>query len=590
MQNVSEFNLLDILVKMTNSKSNADTLTAELEDIKSELNYKRRTLNNLQDSITDDKYFDASSEIVDRNIEISTSKKIRNLEYVITDLNNELKELQTTEKNALDEIHNLENKIANFESYLEVVDLRKQSSQNDDVVNLYTEIDEQEKQNLEELKKDLIIKRDDYEVIATKVKECEELISNNETQLASERDKLTEIQSNLANKSAYINHTLKKQDEEDLNRLKAEVEKLEKRIDEINNDPVYIVSNIKEMIANNDRRSVDKELSHLINEIEKLPYMNINSDEELNDIFDQAKQEYENFISYIENKRYEGMDTPIIEERIEYLKNEIIAKSEQIENLKSTINNIDTNSIREIEGKIRTAESIRKELEEEIKTYKEENEPNNGRKKASVQASLNRKNSELKEVNELINAYLADQRSYIEQANNYETNIIAGLQEQITNYENEINELKKLLILKNKSKDVVEMDKDQEKLQELSKNLEMIKYRGEFKTTPRKIVSDIRKKIGLDFEYRTDNDTEENLDEEYQDMLNTPSFNDDNELTDLQSTLLNNPIYKQESPAKLKVISVTPYEPEVEQLPDINLETPEETLQTDDIKEDVLWD
>ena len=312
MQNVSEFNLLDILVKMTNSKSNADTLTAELEDIKSELNYKRRTLKNLQDSITDDKYFDASSEIVDRNIEISTSKKIRNLEYVITDLNNELKELQTTEKNALDEIHNLENKIANFESYLEVVDLRKQSSQNDDVVKLYTEIDEQEKQNLEELKKDLIIKRDDYEVIATKVKECEELISNNETQLASERDKLTEIQSNLANKSAYINHTLKKQDEEDLNRLKAEVEKLEKRIDEINNDPVYIVSNIKEMIANNDRRSVDKELSHLINEIEKLPYMNINSDEELNDIFDQAKQEYENFISYIENKRYEGMDTPII--------------------------------------------------------------------------------------------------------------------------------------------------------------------------------------------------------------------------------------------------------------------------------------
>ncbi len=586
MQNVNVFNLLDILVKMSNSKSNAETLNAELDDLLMELDQKETALNELTSSISDDKYFDASSEIVDRNIEISTSKKIRNLEHEIVEQRSNLSDLEETAQKLNEEILNLNTKINNFRSYLEVIELRKNSSQDEQVVSLYTQISSEEQEYLINLENDLEIKTQDYDKLCEKINSAKAAIEANEQNVTSEKQKLEEIQNNLVTKNAYINYALKEQDEQQIEKLHDQIDTLQTKIDEIYNNPAFIVNNIKEMIANNETVKIDSELNHLLNEIEKIPYMNINSDTKLDEYLEAATKKRDDFVSYIENKRYEGIDTPIIEQRIEYLKNAIIDSSEDIEKLKAEVKNIDTNSITKVKELLDSAEVIRKSINDEIASY-EENEDNKTHKKAAVQASLNRKNSELKTINEIINAYLKDQRRFIENANDIETNKIGSLHNLIQEYETEINDLKKLLILKNKSKDVIEIEKDQEELQNLNTEIELINYRGGFKTTPRKIVADIKKMLDIDYSYHTsDDESDETLDaDQYQEMLNTPDFSVDNTVEEFDNNVFTDN-KKEEGP--IKVINITPYENNTQE--ENNTEELLEINDNDQVaKEDSLW-
>ena len=101
------FDLIDLLVKMSGSNSNLDELKADLIDTETNIQEAEMDLNNLDEEMTDDKYFDASSEIVDRNIKISLVKKIKDLNRVKNDLGKELDNVKGDEvvlHNKLDEV------------------------------------------------------------------------------------------------------------------------------------------------------------------------------------------------------------------------------------------------------------------------------------------------------------------------------------------------------------------------------------------------------------------------------------------------------------------------------------------------------
>ena len=88
------FELIDLLVKMSSSKSNIDELKADLDDTLNSIATTEDKLKQLEADMTDDKYFDASSEIVDRNIKISLVKKISDLNKIKSDLERELSKLR----------------------------------------------------------------------------------------------------------------------------------------------------------------------------------------------------------------------------------------------------------------------------------------------------------------------------------------------------------------------------------------------------------------------------------------------------------------------------------------------------------------
>lgn len=591
MQEVSVFNLLDLLVKMSNTDSNAETLTAELEDLTAELEQKQNELDELKFSITDDKYFDASGEIVDRNIEISTSKKIKNIEHEIIEQRSLLAELEEQSQKLDEEIAELNAKITNFRAYLDVVELRKNTSQDSQTVEMYTQIGTEETEYLSGLEADLTIKIGKLDSLNADIFSTKENIELNEQRVSSEKANLEEIRNNLATKSVYINNALKEKDEQEVNSLTDQIAIIQEKITTIKNNPAYLVNKIKDMIANNDTLAIDSELNHLIVEIEKIPYMNVNGDTQLEEFLEEVTKKRDDFKTYIENKRYDGIDTPIIEERINHLEESKIYNSKKIDKLKIQLTDIDTTLIPKVNNKIAQAEEVRQTIMKEIANYESSESNPKGHKKASVQASLNRKNSELKITNEIINAYLKEQRILIERANNIETVEIEELTNQIHDYETEINDLNKLLILKNKSKDVIEIEKDQEELQKLTTDIDLIKYRGEFKTTPRKIIADIRKMLNLDYTYHTNTleETDENTD--YQNMLETPEFS---------AEKVNIPVVgASENPEKnenklFKVINIMPYE-DIQTLDiegvtdDIFTQEPADIQKTAN-EENLLWD
>ena len=92
---------LDLLVKIANPKeTNLDVLSATLEDLNEKQNDLKAERKELKNDMTDDRYYDATSEIVDRNNIVNLKKKIARLNTKVKDsetrLNHLIKEEEQT--------------------------------------------------------------------------------------------------------------------------------------------------------------------------------------------------------------------------------------------------------------------------------------------------------------------------------------------------------------------------------------------------------------------------------------------------------------------------------------------------------------
>ena len=99
---------LDVLVKMSRSKSDGPSLRVEEEEIETKLKSYNQEIDDIN-SISEEEIYDTSAEMADRNIEIITKKQLQSLKNELKEKNKELANLKDEEKLLYDQTTLLRN-------------------------------------------------------------------------------------------------------------------------------------------------------------------------------------------------------------------------------------------------------------------------------------------------------------------------------------------------------------------------------------------------------------------------------------------------------------------------------------------------
>ena len=82
------FSNIDTLINMADSELSIDEVNAELISLNRQIRNKQNEIEDLESLMTDSRYFNASNELVDKNIEISLKNKISRLNRKIKEVKN----------------------------------------------------------------------------------------------------------------------------------------------------------------------------------------------------------------------------------------------------------------------------------------------------------------------------------------------------------------------------------------------------------------------------------------------------------------------------------------------------------------------
>lgn len=476
--------LINLLIKISGQKDNIKNLNEELSYLDNLLPELKKELDTLSNSINDDKYFDASSEIIDRNIELSLKKKINNLQIALEKQKDRMHNVnkKAVEVNSKWEL--LNKRISSCEAFISILNSRFQSENNNDSDSKYFKLLEDEKKRYESLNAELTEVEKQKEELQNSIlnleKTQEELINN----LNSEKVQLEEVQQSLANKSSYID---KQRKEEDLNRVKdleIKIENTSKRKNEILNSVIYKAEEAKELLLNsdNDKTAFLEKINLLVNELNQLPYQKIDDDVILKEELQQLESKKDELTTLIENKNYVSSDLNIIEQRLNYLdgqKSRIAAEIEAYQKIDQTIDNEEIIKLTDILVDLRNQA---KNFEINIESIS---------KDESLGEEYEFELEKYHFLNELITQYENDLQDLILLSNNLNNVNIVNCRNQLEKIENEFADLNKKKLLYTDSLDVIEKEKDRKELRLLLENIEQLNLRIEIGITPNQILDQI---------------------------------------------------------------------------------------------------
>ena len=491
--------LIDTLVKMAGSTSSFDSLTAELDEIKKLISKKEIDLQDLKESMVDEKYFDASGEVVDRNIEISLNKKIKRLNKIAEEIKTEMQGATTLESSLHDGIKDLKSELDSSSKYIDVIEERIDNTASNEIRDNYQELLTIERNNYSTIELKLNEQKEEYEKVEKQIEALSVALNELNDTILKEKEKLAETKASLANPKTYIDEDLKKSDEESLTKLVEEIDELDKKRLSILTDPALIANDVKELVANNDTNESLSKLKELITLVKSKPYMDETNRGTLEATLSNLEKELSDFKAEVEVKKYNGQDSDLLEERINYLKNIIELSKINIDQIRENITIIDTQRVSFIKGKITTAEAQAKVIEKTIEEYHilmNSDEERNEKSKTAIKSTYEKKVTELATVREIINAYKEDLRALIKEAFDAENVEIKAINDKIAEHEEEIARLNKLLVLSSKTKDVIEEEKDKTKIKELTEEIKNIKFCLSFDKTPDEIYDDIEMILG----------------------------------------------------------------------------------------------
>ena len=475
------FELIDLLVKMSSSNSNIDELKADLEDTINNIGITENKLKELEADMNDDKYFDASSEIVDRNIKISLVKKIQKLNKIKSDLERELDQVKEDEYNIHTKIDELKSEIDSANEYNNVI--TSNSNNKDSFTNMIASENErissllQRKEELDST----------YNKIQKKVEYLSDSLIEVNEKIAKENDRLNEIDHSLSNIKAYIDFDAKDKDEQEYLSVKNELELLINHKDKLLNDPVYIASLIKEHIANEEKDEVEKEFNHLIDIVKQIPYMSLENNQ-IETEMKKLDEELRNYDSEISQKEYQTLDSVFIEDRILYLE-------DSIKNIKESINGLNDRKNRfEYENdvlseKIYRSEMQIKSIDQSLVDYDNYDYESGEISKSVVQAANNKLIEEKANISEIASNYRCDLVKNINEIKQIE-NKLSFYNDEISKKEKELDELNKKLALNTSSKNILEEEKDKLALEKINAKINNLKYREEFNRSLSEILNE----------------------------------------------------------------------------------------------------
>lgn len=487
------FSLIDLLLKMANTKNTYEELEAKRNLLLDEINNLKKAIDDLSSSMTDDKYFDASSEIVDRNIEISIVKKLANLEYEEEELEKKLDEKRKEEQDLLVSIEKLKERIVKSKSNMSLVDDRVKFAKNEDVKQLYSSLyqDEEKKSRIDE--QELNSLNNDLKANSAEMESLNQAISSVKEKCETLKARLSDVRSSLSNKKSYIDKSAMSKDKEELEALNKDLKRLEEEQSRILMNPVMLVSGIKDLIMNKDDNAALDKLKQLENSINEIPYMNIENKQDLLKELDRLKSQKDEIISSINDHEYVSRDITLIDNRISWLKSLIIYYKRSIKAYEEEIKYIDNNLVLPASKELKSAESEALNAEKQIDEYNSiiNDESKSALAISTMKIAKDKKLSDFNVITDIANKYQTSIGLLIEKSVKLQNESISELEEKIEEGNAEINKLEELKQKGIKSKNAIKQEDDRKAAQKIDDDIKAINHRLTFDATPAQIIDDI---------------------------------------------------------------------------------------------------
>ena len=482
------FNNIDILIAMSGSTLDIDEINTELISLKRQIKNKKNEIEDLRSIISDARYFNASNELVDKNIEISLKNKITRLNRKLKDIKASIAEIKLNEKKLHEDITLLKNKLEKNEVYINTLKIKTKGENN----KYYLDLLKKEEENVKLLNKELDEKNKRYQDTLKELELNNQASDEINNELTNEKSRLNDVLDSLKNPNSYIDEDLKNSDEEKLNKLSEELAKLEKKELEILTDAKVIGTDAKELIANNEIEESLNKIKELVTIVKSKPYMDIENINILDEELEKKESLRLELSNIIDSKNYEGVNSNTISARISYLNNEIESNTKSIAGYKNEINLIDE-FINNTLGKV-IAELENEVIKNEITINEYHNLANNKDKTAKTRANLEnaiaKKEKEKKVLDGILASYKDNLLNKIEETNVLNS-LIERLESENKEYTSELTNLKKISMLDFKTKDLIEEEKDKEDLRKLNEEIKEIKNRRKFDKTPNEIYDQI---------------------------------------------------------------------------------------------------
>lgn len=487
------FSLIDLLLKMANTKNTYEELEAKRNLLLDEINNLKNAIYDLSSSMTDDKYFDASSEIVDRNIEISIVKKLANLEYEEEELEKKLDEKRKKEQDLLVSIEKLKERIVKSKSNMSLVDDRVKLAKNEDVKQLYSSLyqEEEKKSSIDE--QELNSLNNDLKANSTEMESLNQAISSVKEKCETLKARLSDVRSSLSNRKSYIDKSAMSKDKEELEALNKDLKRLEEEQSRILMNPVMLVSDIKDLIMNKDDNAALDKLKQLENSINEIPYMNIENKQDLLKELDRLKSQKDEIISSINDHEYVSRDITLIDNRISWLKSLDIYYKRSIKAYEEEIKYIDNNLVLPASKELKNAESEALNAEKQIDEYNSiiNDESKSALAISKMKIAKDKKLSDFNVITDIANKYQTSIGLLIEKSVNLQNESISELEEKIEEGNAEINKLEELKQKGIKSKNAIKQEDDRKAAQKIDDDIKAINHRLTFDATPAQIIDDI---------------------------------------------------------------------------------------------------
>ncbi len=493
---------LDVLVKMCRSKSDGPSLRIEEEEIVDKIDAYKLEIEEIRIQSEEESY-DSSAEMADRNIEIITKKQLQTLKTTLKEKNKELSQLKEEELNLYSNNSLLRDNKNSQEKYIASMQERINEATDYEVIDRYNGLIAETTEKISQLVDDLEEHNTAYERVQHNIIKLSEEIENIEEKIDKKKKLLVETQANLERRENYIDKTKKEKNDKKIAELETKVQKAVSRLDEIRRDPRYLESKIKDII--NDKEDIEKAkpyLIDLINTAIKVPYINVDADNSLEEELLKATHARDSFANEVEQKSYNILEANTPEKvRIEFLNERISLWSKELEELKSKVDIIDRDQEYNYEAKNQAIyemiESMKKDLREYQKAYAELPEMNVGAK-ASVKAAMDEKRTDIREAEKIVTAFRKDESEDIASATRTIKYECERLNQNIQLAEKEIETIKNRLTSKKSGLiDIGTKNKDKDTLKELAQIVIDIKHRRQFPETPLEIVKRLEDELDI---------------------------------------------------------------------------------------------
>lgn len=540
---------LEVLVKMSRSKNDGPSLRIEELEIETKIKNYNQEIEEIQ-SISEEENYDTSAEMADRNIEIITKKQVQVLRNELKEKNRELNDLKKEEKILYEKTNLLrENKISQ-EKYIESMQERVGELVNIDVLDRYNGLIAETTEKINQLSDELEEESSAYNQVQEDIITLTEKVKKLEEEIAKKKELLAETQAHLENKENYIDKSKKEKNNKKIADLEGKIKKLNNRLEVLRKDSRYLETKIKDIINNKESKKKTKPyLVELINQVVSIPYINVPTDNLLEEELLRATQARDSFANEIDQKTYNILEADTPEKlRIEFLTERIAKWREQLEKYNREIAEVDNDEQFNYERKEKILNvmisSMKNDVIEFERAYEDIPDSNIGAK-ASLKAALDEKKEDLIEAEKIATLFRKDEAEDIATATRtikYECDQInkniAQANDEIQKITNRLTSKKSGLI------DISSRNKDKDVLKELAQIVIDIKHRRQFPETPIEIVNRLEEDLGIELKDSIDmltiESTSEIIPKDYDEYYTKNTYNID------ESTSMYNDIQDEE--------------------------------------------